>query len=77
VTNLRQLVHLVHEAVRGGAPFFVFQLEFDEVVVLDAAEALASTPEILRVHNIPKAMSRDLSPTSEEGEGESVESTSS
>lgn len=57
IQNLRQLVELIEAA---DSPFFVFELDHDEVVVLDAAEARASTPDILRNHNIPQQCSDDL-----------------
>lgn len=56
--NLRQLVDMIEAATE--APFFVFEMDHDEVVVLDAAAARASTPDILRTHNIPQQRSVDL-----------------
>lgn len=58
VRNLQQLVNMIEAA--GEAPFFVFEMDHDEVVVLDAAQARASTAEILRTHNIPQQLSQDL-----------------
>ena len=57
IRNLRQLVELIEAA---EAPFFVFEMDHDEVVVLDAAQARDSTPDILRNHNIPQQRSDDL-----------------
>jgi hypothetical protein len=40
--------------------FLRFDLEYQQIVVLEAAAAKAATPEILSTHCIPSAMSDDL-----------------
>lgn len=62
ITNLLQLACLISDCTDE---FFNFGLEYDEVLVLDAAEARASTAEILRVHNIPQQISAELKATLE------------
>eukprot|EP00892_Ulva_mutabilis_P000486 jgi/Ulvmu1/10438/UM062_0035.1 len=58
VQNLQQLVDMIEAA--SESRFFVFEMDHDEVVVLDAKHARASTAEILRTHNIPQQLSQDL-----------------
>lgn len=57
IKNLLQLACLITDCT---SEFFVFGLEYEEVLVLDAAEARASTAEILQVHNIPQQISAEL-----------------
>lgn len=57
VNNLKHMVALIEDC---KDEFFKFELAHDTVLVLDAAEARASTAEMLRVHNIPQQMSADL-----------------
>eukprot|EP00899_Mesostigma_viride_P028424 jgi/Mesvir1/8767/Mv02684-RA.2 len=57
IKNLRHLAELV-EACREE--YLRFDLEYNQVVVLDAKAALAASPGILETHCIPSGKSRDL-----------------
>lgn len=57
VLNLRHLVDLISES---SDEYLNFALGSKEVVVLDAADARRATKDLLKAHNIPKALSDDL-----------------
>ncbi|GAQ86753.1 HrtA/DegP protease [Klebsormidium nitens] len=57
VNNLKHLAAMVEAAT---APFLRFDLEYDQVMVLETAAAKAATPSILKTHRIPSARSEDL-----------------
>eukprot|EP00897_Mesotaenium_endlicherianum_P008806 jgi/Mesen1/7954/ME000422S07111 len=61
VRNLRHLVSMVDTCTE---PFLQFELEYQQVVVLETQRAKAATPDILKVHGISSAMSADLATTS-------------
>jgi hypothetical protein len=57
VRNLRHLAELVLACTET---FMTFELEYHELIVLDAATAAAATAEVLGVHSIPAMASRDM-----------------
>lgn len=57
IKNLRELAKMV-ESFNGE--FLQFDLEYEQVVVLETKKAKAATPDILTTHCIPSAMSDDL-----------------
>jgi len=57
VRNVFQLAELIETCTDE---FWVLDLDYDEILVLDTAQAKASTEEILRVHNIPRQMSHSV-----------------
>ncbi|CAK9215692.1 unnamed protein product [Sphagnum jensenii] len=59
-TSVRNLKHLANMVENCGDQFLRFDLEYQQIVVLEAAAAKAATPEILSTHCIPSAMSDDL-----------------
>ena len=67
VRNLAHLAELVDRAAESGAPFFRFDLDYDEVVVLDAGAAVGATPDILAQHSIPADASPGLRAGGREG----------
>ncbi|KAG2424070.1 hypothetical protein HYH02_015249 [Chlamydomonas schloesseri] len=66
VTNLRQLAGLVdgalaaERATPGSGGFLRFDLEYNEVVVVEARDVLEATAQVMRSHSIPHTMSADL-----------------
>ena len=60
VRNLAHLAALVEAAVAVGGGFLRWDLEYDEVIVLDAACVPAATADILAQHSIPSATSPGL-----------------
>lgn len=62
LAHLAALVAAAETAARadGGRAFLKLSLEYDEVVVLDAAAARAATATILAQHSIPAAVSPGL-----------------
>ena len=67
VRNLRHLRELVERCGGpGGEPYVRFDLADDRVLVLDAAEAAAAHPRILRRHRVPEHMSACLDAPPEE-----------
>ncbi|CAM6052277.1 unnamed protein product [Sphagnum compactum] len=59
-TPVRNLKHLANMVETCDGQFLRFDLEYQQIVVLEAAAAKAATPEILFTHCIPSAMSDDL-----------------
>jgi hypothetical protein len=59
-TPVRNLKHLANMVETCDGQFLRFDLEYQQIVVLEAAAAKAATPEILSTHCIPSAMSDDL-----------------
>lgn len=57
VNNLKHLAHMVETCKEE---FLKFDLEYQQMVVLEAKKAKAATPEILATHCVPSAMSDDL-----------------
>eukprot|EP00741_Cyanophora_paradoxa_P012398 tig00020610_g11979.t1 len=57
INNIKQLAALVES---NNEPFAKFLLENEKVIVLDTAIAKSQTPNILRQHAIPAAMSVDI-----------------
>lgn len=57
---VRNLKHLAHMVETCKEEFLKFDLEYQQMVVLEANKAKAATPEILATHCIPSAMSDDL-----------------
>ncbi|GLI60058.1 hypothetical protein VaNZ11_001910 [Volvox africanus] len=69
VSNLAQVARSVRQALQkeqaaeaaGGAGGFLrFDLDYNEVVVVEARDVLKMTPEVMRAHSIPCDMSPDL-----------------
>jgi PDZ domain len=73
ITSLEQLAAALDACT---APFCVFELDFDEVLVLDRAEAEQSTAAVLAAHNIPHRFSPDLRQKAEPGDGKKPEAAS-
>uniref|UniRef100_A0A7I4DFC6 Protease Do-like PDZ domain-containing protein n=3 Tax=Physcomitrium patens TaxID=3218 RepID=A0A7I4DFC6_PHYPA len=59
-TPVRNLKHLAIMVEKCTDPFLRFDLEYQQIVVLETNAAKAATPEILATHCIPSAMSDDL-----------------
>ncbi|EFJ30037.1 hypothetical protein SELMODRAFT_90340 [Selaginella moellendorffii] len=59
-TAVRNLKHLAHMVDNCNDGFMRFDLEYQQMIVLDAQVAKSATPEILSMHCIPSAMSDDL-----------------
>eukprot|EP00741_Cyanophora_paradoxa_P007220 tig00001094_g6985.t2 len=59
IRNLRELASMCEGC---EAEYATFRLENDKVIVLEAAAARASTPEILKQHAIPADRSPDVAP---------------
>lgn len=59
VSNLQQLACLV---VACEEPYMRFDLEYNEVVILETAAARAATSQVMAAHSIPHALSADLRP---------------
>ncbi|CAK0742846.1 hypothetical protein CVIRNUC_001425 [Coccomyxa viridis] len=59
-TRIRNLAHLAQLTTACTQPFMRFDLDLDEVVVLDTKTALKATEEILAMHSIPSVVSKDL-----------------
>jgi hypothetical protein len=57
VKNLKNLVNMVENC---KDEFLKFDLEYDQIVVLETKTAKAATQDILTTHCIPSAMSDDL-----------------
>ncbi|CAN6164474.1 unnamed protein product [Urochloa humidicola] len=57
VKNLKHLATMVEEC---SEPFLKFDLDYDQLVVLETKTAKAATQDILTTHCIPSAMSEDL-----------------
>lgn len=57
VRNLKNLAEMVESC---NEKFLKFELEYDQIVVLQTKNAKAATPDILTIHCIPSAMSDDL-----------------
>ncbi|KAF3329156.1 Protease Do-like 9 [Carex littledalei] len=57
VKNLKSLVQMVEKCKEG---FLKFDLEYQQIVVLETKSAKAATHDILTTHCIPSAMSEDL-----------------
>ncbi|KAG0448356.1 hypothetical protein HPP92_027888 [Vanilla planifolia] len=57
VKNLKSLANMVENSVDE---FLRFDLEYDQIVVLQTEKAKAATLDILTTHCIPSAMSQDL-----------------
>ncbi|CAL5052079.1 unnamed protein product [Urochloa decumbens] len=57
VKNLKHLATMVEEC---DEPFLKFDLDYDQLVVLETKTAKAATQDILTTHCIPSAMSEDL-----------------
>eukprot|EP00249_Psilotum_nudum_P010395 c22518_g1_i3 orf=508-2871(-) len=57
VKNLKHLAHMVEMCKEE---FLRFDLEYEQILVLETAKANAATPDILATHCIPSAMSDDL-----------------
>lgn len=71
VHNLRHLALLTSQCKER---FMRFDLDYEEVVVVDSMVARAATADILRSHSIPSAVSKDLSDT-QTSEAEPLEGT--
>lgn len=59
-TRVNNLAHLAAMVEAATSPFLRFDLEYDQVMVLETAAAKAATPSILKTHRIPSARSEDL-----------------
>ncbi|XP_078175048.1 protease Do-like 9 [Carex rostrata] len=57
VKNLKGLVQMVEKCKEG---FLKFDMEYQQIVVLETKSAKAATHDILTTHCIPSAMSEDL-----------------
>jgi len=57
VKNLKHLATIVEEC---NEAFLKFDLDYDQLVVLETKTAKAATQDILTTHCIPSAMSEDL-----------------
>lgn len=57
VNNLKQLATMVEDCKEE---FLKFDMDYDQVVVLETKTAKAATQDILATHCIPSAMSDDL-----------------
>jgi hypothetical protein len=57
ILHLQHLVDLISNCKEN---FFEFELSHQQVIVLDANEARKSTLSVLKMHNIPKQMSKDI-----------------
>lgn len=57
---VRNLAHLAEMVQQCQEPYLRFDIDYDEVIVLDAAAARAATEETLLLHSIPHMMSKDL-----------------
>ncbi|XP_028786009.1 protease Do-like 9 isoform X2 [Neltuma alba] len=57
VKNLKSLVFMVESC---DDEYMKFDLEYQQIVVLKTSTAKAATPDILKTHGIPSAMSDDL-----------------
>jgi len=60
VHNMQHLVQLVERERKAGAPFLRFDFTLSRVIILDAAEAFASTSRILQQNSIEHDRSADL-----------------
>ncbi|GIL56480.1 hypothetical protein Vafri_11837 [Volvox africanus] len=69
VSNLAQVATSVRQALQkeqaaeaagGGGGFLRFDLDYNEVVVVEARDVLKMNPEVMRAHSIPYDMSPDL-----------------
>jgi len=60
IVNLEQAVQLVEDAEKRGDAFIRFDLDRENVVILDTVEARASTNRILKQNNIASDKSVDL-----------------
>lgn len=59
VVSLPQLAAAVAAATQSD-PFLRFDVDHDEVVILESAAVGRSTQQVMRAHAIPSAMSADL-----------------
>lgn len=59
-TPVRNLKHLANMVEKCADPFLRFDLEYQQIVVLETQTAKTATPEILATHCIPSAISEDL-----------------
>jgi hypothetical protein len=59
-TPVKNLKHLAAMVEAATTPFLRFDLEYDQVMVLETEPAKAATPSILQTHRIPSASSDDL-----------------
>ncbi|MCO5573392.1 hypothetical protein L7F22_027163 [Adiantum nelumboides] len=59
-TSVRNLKHLAHMVETCKEEFLRLDLEYHQMIVLEAKKAKAATEEILVTHCIPSAMSEDL-----------------
>ncbi|KAG0628244.1 hypothetical protein M758_1G012400 [Ceratodon purpureus] len=59
-TPVRNLKHLASMVEKCTDPFLRFDLEYQQIVVLETETAKTATPEILATHCIPSSMSDDL-----------------
>jgi PDZ domain len=58
--KINNLVDLVHAVESDKGKYMQFDLEYNQMVILDKAEAIKATPEILLQHCIPADRSEDL-----------------
>jgi hypothetical protein len=59
-TPVRNLKHLAELVISCSEGYMRWDLEYNEVVVLETATALAATPTLLESHSVPHLMSADL-----------------
>jgi hypothetical protein len=64
-TKIRNLKHLAELVMSCQEPLMTFEMEYNEVLVLDTALAKASTKEVMEQHSIPSMVSKDLLPNLE------------
>lgn len=58
--EVQNLKHLAEMVLASEESFFKFDLDYNEVIVLDSEAARQSTAEMLELHSIPGMMSSDL-----------------
>jgi len=59
-TTVRNLKHLAELVTACSEKYMRFEMEYNELVVLETPEALAATPDVMESHSVPHLMSKDL-----------------
>ncbi|GAB4817615.1 hypothetical protein N2152v2_004661 [Parachlorella kessleri] len=59
-TPVRNLRHLAEMVLACKEPYMRFDVDYDEVIILESAAARAATEEMLQLHSIPNIVSKDL-----------------
>ena len=59
-TPVRNLKHLAREVLNCRDDLMTFEMEYNELLVLDTAVCRATTKEVMELHSIPSMVSKDL-----------------